>query len=77
MGKIRFNANALVTDAHIHELSEIEWPLLHVFDVRACAHVTPFAKDYIQTIRDKHTQTIAVVRSPTPAFAFDRRFSPR
>jgi hypothetical protein len=42
-----------VTDAHLYELSQFDWPYLHTIRIRACPNLTPFAMNYIQMISDK------------------------
>ncbi|UJR35583.1 hypothetical protein I4U23_028336 [Adineta vaga] len=53
-GKLICDASVLLTDVHLYELSQLEWPLLDTIRFRACPHITPYGLNYIQTIVDKH-----------------------
>lgn len=62
-GQIECDASSILTDAHVYQLSHIDWPSLGKIRIRACPNLTPFALDYMQQIIDKHKdQPIKVVR---------------
>ncbi|CAF1216648.1 unnamed protein product [Adineta steineri] len=52
-GKIICDASALLTDVHLYELSQLQWPHLKKILIRACPHVTSYALNYIQIISDQ------------------------
>ncbi|CAF3553209.1 unnamed protein product [Rotaria sordida] len=52
-GKIECDANLLLTDAHLYELSQFDWPHLETIRIRACPHLTPYAMNYIEKISKK------------------------
>ncbi|CAF3601123.1 unnamed protein product [Rotaria sp. Silwood1] len=51
--KIECDANVLLTDAHLYELSQFDWPHLETIRIRACPHLTPFVMNYIEQISKK------------------------
>ncbi|CAF1146931.1 unnamed protein product [Adineta ricciae] len=53
-GKLECYGNVLLTDVHLYELSQLEWPLLDKIQVRACPHITPFGLSYLRKINEKH-----------------------
>lgn len=61
--EINCDGSTLLTDVHIHTLSQFDWPYLESIRIRACPHITPFARNYLQLISNKITdRNINIVR---------------
>ena len=50
---IECDASSLLTDVHLHQLTQLDWPSLESIRIRACPNLTPFARNYLQMILDK------------------------
>ncbi|CAF4661804.1 unnamed protein product, partial [Rotaria sp. Silwood2] len=51
--KIEYDANVLLTDVHLYELNQFDWPYFETIRIRACPHLTPFSMNYIEQISKK------------------------
>ncbi|CAF3639029.1 unnamed protein product [Rotaria socialis] len=53
-GKIECDGSLLLTDAHLYELGQFDWPYLDTIRIRACPNLTPLVMDYIEGITRKY-----------------------